>query len=107
MKAMIMHMCILSHKKTVFFDVRTCRRRRRGQTEGFARRSTTVLSMKLLAVTHIIAQLTKLHNLRPCYFFNVLLSVNNPRSSGKERCVFQVETFKISFNCKNDPVLVL
>jgi hypothetical protein len=26
---------------TVFFDVRTCRRRRRGQTEGFARNHTT------------------------------------------------------------------
>ena len=47
-----------------------------GKLRGFARRSTTLLSMKLLAVTHIIAQLTKLHNLQPCYFFNVLLSVN-------------------------------
>ena len=37
MKAMIVDMCILSHK-TVFFDVRTCRRRRGGQTEGFARK---------------------------------------------------------------------
>ena len=35
MKAMIVDMCILSHK-TVFFDVRTWTRgRRRGQKEGF------------------------------------------------------------------------
>ena len=27
-------------QNTVFFDVRTCRRRRRGQTEGFARKVT-------------------------------------------------------------------
>ena len=40
MKAMIMDMCTLSHKTQCFFDVRTCRRRRRGQTEGFARRIT-------------------------------------------------------------------
>ena len=38
MKAMIMDMCILSHKTQCFFDVRTCRRRRRGQTEGFYRK---------------------------------------------------------------------
>jgi len=41
MKAMIMDMCIFFPQNTVFFDVRTCRRRRRGQTEGFDRNHTT------------------------------------------------------------------
>ena len=40
---MIMDMCILSHKTLCFFDVRTCRRRRRGQTEGFARIITIII----------------------------------------------------------------
>jgi hypothetical protein len=35
-------------QNTVFFDVRTCRRRRRGQTEGFARKITIVLNVFII-----------------------------------------------------------
>ena len=52
MKAMIMDMCILSHK-TVFFDVRTCRRRRRGQTEGFARIITIICILHIYTYVYI------------------------------------------------------
>ena len=40
MKAMIVDMCILSHKTQCFWDVRTSGGRRRGQKEGFARNYT-------------------------------------------------------------------
>ena len=41
MKAMILDMCILSHKpQTVVFDVRTRGGQRRGQERGFARNIT-------------------------------------------------------------------
>ena len=53
MKTMIMDMCILSHK-TVFFAARTCRRRRRGQTEVFYRNIIIVIIITITIILNII-----------------------------------------------------
>ena len=49
-------------QNTVFFDVRTCRRRRRGQTDGFAREITIVLDVFIYNVSSIT---NKLHITNP------------------------------------------
>ena len=51
MKAMNMDMCIYPTKHNVCFYVRTCRRRRRGQTEGFARRVTIYSKLMDMYIT--------------------------------------------------------
>ena len=61
MKAVIMYMCILSHKKQCFVDVRTCCRRRRGQTEGFARKHTTEKKMVMTGGWFMIVVPTSYH----------------------------------------------
>ena len=60
MKAMIMDMCILSHKTQCFLmfgHVRTCRRRRRGQTEGFDRNFTMGITNPI-GVSEVIGVIT-------------------------------------------------
>ena len=62
MKVMLMDMCILSHKTQCFFDVRTRRRCRRGQTEGFYRNITIFDFKGKYNITFFLGTMGKLKN---------------------------------------------